>query len=494
VNAIRKAAEQYSDQLWRLNNLYHIIDKSGKRVPFIMNSSQLELYSDLWYRQIILKARQRGFTTLLAMYALDSCIFNPDFSAGIIAHNLEDAKKIFRTKVKLPYESLPEGIKNTVPANNDKAGEYVFDNGSSISVSTSYRSGTLQFLHVSEYGKIASKNPDKADEIATGAFEAVPSDGIIVVESTAEGNGGRFFDMVDKARKNSAEGKERTSLNFQFFFEPWYNNKDYALQGNLSLTDTEEKYFEKLREEHGIKLTDEQKKWYVEKAETLGDLMKREYPSTPDEAFEVAIEGAYYAGIMNKLRVKGQICSVPIEPNIPVDTFWDLGRNDTTAIWFHQRVGKESRFVDYLEDSGEDLSYYARLLKEKDYFYGKHYLPHDANVTDLSVKRRRKEILEDAGVKPTVIVKRVPDINEGIQAVRNVLPTCWFDKGRCSEGIKALDNYRKEFDEKMGTFKSYPRHDWSSNGADSFRQYAQGYEEEQEQVVGTVVPRVHRWS
>jgi len=192
VNAIVEAAGQYSDQLWRLNNLYYIIDKSGKKVRFVLNESQHKLYTEMWYRNIILKARQRGYTTFIGIFALDSCIFNPNFSAGIIAHNMEDSKKIFRTKVKYPYEHLPEGIREAVTANNDRSGEYVFSNDSSISVSTSYRSGTLQILHVSEYGKIACKYPDKAKEIKTGAFEAVPKEGIILVESTAEGQGGDF--------------------------------------------------------------------------------------------------------------------------------------------------------------------------------------------------------------------------------------------------------------------------------------------------------------
>ena len=106
--------DQYEDQLWRLNNIYWIVDKSGKRVPFRLNSSQENMYHEMHYRNVVLKARQRGFTTFLDIFGLDSCVFNPDFAAGIIAHNLNDVEKIFRTKVKFPYENLPEGIRSSI--------------------------------------------------------------------------------------------------------------------------------------------------------------------------------------------------------------------------------------------------------------------------------------------------------------------------------------------------------------------------------------------
>lgn len=479
MSATSKAIDQFSNQLWRLNNLYWIIDKSGKRVLFNTNSSQENLYHGLWYRNVILKARQRGFTTFLDIYALDCCLFNPDFAAGIIAHNLEDAKKIFRTKVKYPYENLPQAIRQRVKPTNDKGNEYYFNNNSSISVSTSFRSGTLQFLHVSEFGKIAAKNPDKAEEIITGALEAVPLDGIAAFESTAEGNGGRFFDMVNQAKNNHDEDKKLNRLEFKFIFEPWFNNPEYTMDEDVVITQEDGKYFAKLLVDHDINLTEGQKRWYVAKKATQGDKMKREYPSTPEEAFEVAVEGAYFAELMSKARKEGRVTRIPIEESIDVDTFWDLGRNDKNAIWFMQQIGKEYRFIDYYENSGESLKHYAKALKERKeshgYVYGKHYLPHDVKVTELSSldNKSRKQILEDSGVTPIIAIDRINDINEGIEQTRNILPYCWFDKERCAMGIKCLDNYKHKWDEKNGTFLSYPLHDWASNGADAFRQFAQ---------------------
>ncbi len=473
--------ELFQDQAWRLNNLYWIIDKQGRKVLFQMNSAQERLYWDLWYRNVILKARQRGFTTFLDIYALDCCLFNRGFTAGIVAHNLEDAKKIFRTKVKFPYENLPEGIRSAVKPTNDRGNEYIFDNDSSISVSTSYRSGTLQFLHVSEFGKIAAKNPEKAEEIITGALEAVPVDGIATFESTAEGNGGYFFDMTQRARKNLDEGKKLTPLNFRFHFNAWHENPEYALDDDVVITDDQEDYFTNLKED-GIKITPQQKAWYVTKLEALGEKMKREYPSTPDEAFEVAIEGAYWADLMQKARKEGRLTRIPIEEALEVHTFWDLGRNDSTTIWFMQHTGKEYRFIDYYENHGKSLKFYARILKEKkdkyQWRYGEHYLPHDVAVTELSSEddMSRQEILESAGVNPITVVPKVMDKAMGIELARNKLPYCWFDVERCSDGIKTLDNFRHQWDEKNGVFLPEPARDWAKHGADAFMQFAQGFD------------------
>jgi hypothetical protein len=199
-------------------------------------------------------------------------------------------------------------------------------------------------------------------------------------------------------------------------------------------------------------------------------------------SFAAAAQGSYYHKLIEQLREDGKIAGVPVEPAKEVNTFWDLGRNDTTAIWFHQQVGKEHRFVDYYENSGEGLEHYARVLREKaaerGFLYGEHYLPHDVEVTDLSTpdNRSRRQILEDCGVSPIKVVPRITDVNEGIERVRQKLPTCWFDAEHCDQGIKALENYRKDYDDKNQTYRNRPLHDWASNGADAFRQFAQGYE------------------
>jgi len=236
------------------------------------------------------------------------------------------------------------------------------------------------------------------------------------------------------------------------------------------------RYFDRLRDEHGIDLDAEQQAWYVTKAKTQGDKMKREYPCHPDEAFEAALEGAYYATQMAQIRRAGQICRVPWEPAKLVNTFWDLGRNDEMVIWFHQRVGKENRFIDYYANSGEGLAHYAKVLREKPYVYGTHYLPHDVEVAEMIADQTRRQALEDLGIRPIETVRKTESVGDDIELCRQKLRGCWFDETNCAAGIKCLDAYRKKWDRRNAVFLNKPHHDWASHGADAFRTFAVGYQ------------------
>lgn len=479
----RQVQDKFKDQFWRLNNLYWITDKAGRKVLFRMNPVQENLYWEMHYRNVILKARQKGFTTFIDLFGLDSALFNSNFNFGIIAHSLDDATAIFRHKIQFPYENLPSALRETITATVDRAGELVFSNGSTVRVSTSYRSATLQLLHVSEYGKISIKYPEKAREIKTGAFEAVGLEGMIFVESTAEGKGGEFYDLCHTAKKRKDEGIELSPLDWKFFFEPWYTEAGYRMNPVAVAVPKElQQYFDTLEHKHGIALDAAQKAWYTAKSATLAGDMKQEYPSTPEEAFEASVEGAYYAEAMAWLRRHGRITQVPHNPGAEVNTFWDLGRNDTTEIWFHQQVGREHFIINHFAGSGEAIAYYANYLKERakedGYVYGKHYMPHDSRNTELfGDGRTRIEVAEDLGIKPVVPIRRAKgpeELADDIETTRNFLKSCWIDKAKCSKGIDALDNYRKEWDENRGTWKSSPLHNWASNGADSMRTGAVG--------------------
>jgi len=180
-----------ADQQWRLNNLYYIIDKEGRRVRFRLNWAQEELFDNLWYCNIILKARQLGMSTFILLYMLDNCLFIPDLRCGVIAHNLEDAEYLFRDKVKFAYDNLPEALRKwrslDTPGKTATKKELMLNNNSSIRVGTSMRSGTLNFLHISEFGKICRKYPEKAREIVAGSLNTVQAGQHIFIESTAEG-------------------------------------------------------------------------------------------------------------------------------------------------------------------------------------------------------------------------------------------------------------------------------------------------------------------
>ncbi len=189
------------------------------------------------------------------------------------------------------------------------------------------------------------------------------------------------------------------------------------------------------------------------------------------------VRGAYYAAQIEKARSDSRICKIPILPNVPVNTFWDLGRSDMTAIWCHQKVGMEQRFIDYLHGSKRDLEYYVQQLQLRGYLWERHYLPHDAENKTLA--SRGKSILdllqEMAPNWRFEIVPRVDNIISGITQTRSVFAQCWFDEDRCSDGIAALEAYRQEWDDRLGDYKPTPLHDWASHGSDAFRQFAQGY-------------------
>ncbi|MCO1336075.1 hypothetical protein MO867_17225 [Microbulbifer sp. OS29] len=463
---------------WRLNNLYWIKDKRGKKVKFRMNPEQREYYENHHTRNIILKARQLGFTTEQCIIQLDCALFESG-ACALIAHNLDDAKRLFREKVKYAYDQLPDVIKAANPARNDRAGELVFQNGGSMTVSTSFRGGTLRKLHVSEFGKICAKYPDKAREIVTGAFEAVSIDCDVTIESTAEGRQGYFFDYCQSSEKLHSQGASLTALDWKFFFYPWWKNPEYSLSGALSVPERFEKYFAELESKQGINLTDAQKLWYITKEKTLGDDIKREYPSFPAEAFQQSIQGAYYSRQFQRLYKEGRIGSLPDNSHLPVYTFWDIGVGDSTSIWFVRVVGDEYHVIDYYENSGEGIAHYMKVLKERGYNYAEHWAPHDIDNRDFSGngKSRRemaREGYEIDGETYSLNFNVAPhgSVDGGIESVREVLPKCVFDQEKCDQGIKCLESYRKEWDDKNGCWKDRPLHDWSSHGSDAFRYFA----------------------
>lgn len=463
--------ERLKDRLWRLNNLYYIVNEKGEKVKFRLNMVQLKLYLNLWFLNLILKSRQHGITTFFCLYFLDACLFNSNVRAGIIAHNREDSESFFADKVKFAYDNLPEEIKAARPARSDSARELAFSNNSAIRVGTSMRSATLNYLHVSEHGKICAKYPDKAREIKTGALNTVHVGQFIAIESTAEGNSGDFHDMCLEAERLQKLNKNLSKLDFRFFFFPWYEDPRNQLDAEgVLIPSSLQDYFETLRTKHGIELTDPQKAWYAKKWKVQGDDMKREHPSTSDEAFQTSIQGAYFSSQFNRIYQDKRITSIPYEAGIPVDTWWDLGIDDTTAIWFTQDIGLQTRVIDYYENSGEGLSHYAQVLRAKNYEYGQHWAPHDITVRELGTGVSRLEKSAEYGLRFNVAPKL--EKQDQIEAARSALGRCWFDEARCASGIKALENYRKEWDDRHGCYKNKPLHDWASNGADAFMTFA----------------------
>lgn len=481
-----------TDPEWRLFSgcLYKIMVKGDSKdgqegeafsMPFVPNRAQRRFIKRLWHRNIILKARQLGFTTLIAILWLDHALFNADQRCGIIAQDREAAEAIFRDKVKYAYQNLPEEIRERFPLARDSASELLFaHNNSSVRVATSMRSGTIHRLHISEFGKICAKFPDKAKEVMTGSIPAVPTTGILVIESTAEGANGEFYDLSKRSQALHYSHQKLTPRDYRFHFYAWWQEPNYRMDATqVPISREMHDYFDGIEQEMECQIDPEQRAWYVatQQADFPGreERMWQEYPSTPDEAFQQSTEGHYYAKAMVELTKRGGITSVPVL-DLPVYTFWDIGRSDGTSIWFMQSLRGEDRFIDYYEEHNEDLRHYARILQEKGYLYGAHYLPHDADHKKLSdTNRSTREQLQ--ALLPGQSFRIVPVITQlvtGIHAVRKHIKGAWFDKERCAFGLERIRGYRKKFNQAQGRFIDEPdKSNGCSEGADALRQWAQ---------------------
>jgi len=231
---------------------------------------------------------------------------------------------------------------------------------------------------------------------------------------------------------------------------------------------------------------------YLAQARSL--MTDDEYAQEFECSFEAAVKGAIFSQELEKARTDQRVTTVPADPILPVDTYWDLGVGDNTAIWFVQSTrGGEVRCVDYYEASGEGLPFYVTVLKEKGYTYGTHYAPHDIQVKEFASGRSRLETGASLGIAFRV-VPNIP-IEDGIHAARMLFPRCWFDATKCAPGIEALQHYRRDYNQRLNEFKAVPVHDWASHGADAFRYLAvqQQPPKKDEEAVAPYRPSA-RWS
>jgi phage terminase large subunit len=219
-----------------------------------------------------------------------------------------------------------------------------------------------------------------------------------------------------------------------------------------------------------------------------GLMTQEEYDQEWFLSVEAAIRGAYYGRLIAAARKEGRITRVPYDPTLPVDTDWDIGVDDETSIWFSQRLKSgETRIIDFLHGSDQGLGVYIKLLKEKPYIYGQHWGPHDMEQREFTSGQTRVATAARLGIAFKITPKL--SVADGIDAVRGLIPRCYFDEEKCAHGIEALTHYKKRWNEKLQQFEDEPYHDWSSHPADSFRGLAVRYRRPEDKRQAITVPR-----
>ena len=468
---------------WRMDHLYYIMDKDGNKVQFVMNEVQRELFLGLHTRNVVLKARQFGITTFSCIFFLDRVLFRSNLRCGIIAQTQGDAEIFFRDKIKYAYENLPNSVRMSRPMIKDTNGELIvghrgrsLNDSSGIRVGVSMRGGTLQYLHVSEFGKICNSDESRAREIVTGSFNTLGQNAVLIIESTAEGNSGRFYDMSISALNFLRSGKKLGVMDKKFFFFPWWKMRDYRLKEEQEMPRKMQDYFLDLRMNYGIELDIEQKNWYIATLQDQKEDMKREFPSYPEEAFEQAIEGTYYMEELLSAYDEHRIgVDIKFDSDYPVHTAWDIGFGDSTSIWFFQKIEGKFRFIYFYENNHKGMGFYINYIRgiadERGWVLGKWIGPHDIKHVEFTAGATRKEIaLERYGVL-FIDAPRPGLKQDAINKSRDVFHLCEFNSVDCDEGLNHLKSYRKA---RMGdgSWSDKPLHDEHSHCADAFTTFS----------------------
>lgn len=487
ANITDKAFEDLylKSKLWRLNNLYTVVDKYGNPVKFRMNYAQHRVYAATRQhpRVVILKSRQQGISTFFLVSFCDDAIFCPYLNIGLMAQGTDEAMTLLE-RSKFLWEHLDTSIKEmlNIKLKKDNTKELSFSNNSTVFIRVSFRSTTLQRLHISEFGKIANANPQRAKETKSGTLQALGRGNTGAVESTAEGRN-LFKTMWDSSVLAESLGP-LSEKDFKPIFLPWLEDPDCIEPVEQNIDEVAAKYFDELETKLGVKLTKEQKNFWIVQKRELGEDIFQEYPATPEEAFAATRDGTYYSRLYNQEIVrKGRVLHNLYDPNLPVEVYFDLGVDDYFVLGFMQYYNKEYRLIDEYYNNGFDLEFYIDKAYEKFPTIDVMSFPHDIQVRELSrgtaagkAKTRLevvREILEAKNKKPLVRVLKKPSIAEGIELTKQMLKMLWIDS-RCTYLQSCLTNYTKEYDDKLQVWKDTPKHDEYSHGADMLRQVAVG--------------------
>ena len=503
IKRARKAAEQEEllaklrDPFWRLQNLYHIkSEDTGGVIQFRPYPEQQDVFNAVLvegHKKIIIpKARRRGMSTGIDVLMFDQAMETAGYEAGIVDRNQADASKKLDNIIKTSLDNLPPFLKEDIKVlknNDDRLSFQVGDDTTShLYAATGYRGGNCNFLHVSEWGWIQHSDPQRSEEIQTGAIQAARKGQIIVETTWKGGKNGHLWDYMEQSMTTPEEEKNPRSWRHMFF--PWHTDPFYSLDSKLRITAQCEEYFQELESESGIKLSDGQKRWYQDEAWPLHNNRFGEYPSTLEECFKTPLDGVIFETEMNRALAEKRITSIPIERGIPVFASFDLGMNDTTPITLIQVVGKEIRVIGYYCNYRESVRHYGDWLKgwmaDNRVDDLRILLPHDGGRKSMESGKTLVEVFHEMGFRNVQHVTKIPSIWTGISYMRDAFPYLWFDHKAINKehrrGEKkfpslnqCLTNYHQA-EKLVGQRMSMePVHDENSHGVDSLRTFCEAW-------------------
>lgn len=458
--------EKYPDKFWRQNlgKIYWIKNKSGKIVPFITNAYQRKLNEEYHSFNVILKARQLWFTTNIdIVHCLDRAIVKRNQRCWIIADTLPNASAIMQEKIILPYNNMPQIIKNQVTIIKQNESQFWLSNDSQIEVSTNFRSGTLQFLHISELGPIAKKSYKKAKEIMDWAFTALWDWWICFVESTAEGKIGEFWELCELWMRLQKEWKTLNRKEPKFFFFSWWENPDYSMNDpELILTQETIEYFKFLRLEYWIEVTRDQAKWYQSEKQIKKSSMKKEHPSYPEEAFWNTFWGTYFSSEIEQVYKEWRLCYCPYDPKLDTYLVMDLWIANFDFFIF-QKHHKEIRVIKWGRTSNLSIvSLHTQIIIPSWYRIKKVFLPHDWSVRSMNTGKTREQQFQELWYE-TFILDRNSFWNK-IDIAKETFRYCFFDKkwitceinDKIYSALDMLSDYSEDYDPNTWVFLGTP--------------------------------------
>jgi hypothetical protein len=446
VPAAAKPTHPIESPLYRLRNLYSCRQEgTGKAVKFVPRPEQEAVFKHLVERPrvplYIVKSRRLGISTAVDTFEADGAVFSRGWRGLIIDQDQGEATKKMVEIVRFAVDSLPKELLGHYEFNKRNDSELRLrvhgeeeSQDSVVFAGISGRGGDCTMLHVSEWGPIAATDPQRSTEIRTGTFPSARLGRRVVETTWYGGKVGDLWDLIKPLleRDPNAEG--------EIMFFPWHNDPE-AIRLDGMVTREVEDYFRTLAGRLGKGFSAEQKQWYAAKKVEQGLFIKREYPSTLEEALEAPVQGTIYGLLLTQLQVAGKIYDFEYDRAFPVYASWDIGWDDSTAVWFWQLRGNRVDWVRYIEARHATAADMANAIRATGIPVAAHYLPHDCGATHAETGSNYVQELTKAGLLHLKPVRQTRDLWIGINQLCDLLPRSQFAKTACAEGIEKLEAY-----------------------------------------------------